>query len=86
MQLLDAVDNGDSALVVAPTGSGKTFISYYAMEKVLRADDESVIAYAGFRQGFSCIMCKERCIRYVSPTKALVNQVYHEVEARFSKK
>ncbi|CEL97702.1 unnamed protein product [Vitrella brassicaformis CCMP3155] len=44
-RLLDIVDKNESALVCAPTASGKTFICYYAMEKVLRADSESVIAY-----------------------------------------
>jgi hypothetical protein len=33
--LLDIVDAKESCLVVAPTSSGKTFISYYAMKQVI---------------------------------------------------
>ena len=33
------------ALIVAPTASGKTFICYYVMDKVLRADNESITVY-----------------------------------------
>jgi len=43
--LLDIVDSGESALVVAPTASGKTFIGYYTMDKVLREDHEGVAVY-----------------------------------------
>ncbi|CAE8692993.1 unnamed protein product [Polarella glacialis] len=43
--LLDIVDDKRSALVVAPTASGKTFIGYYVMDKVLRADNEGVAVY-----------------------------------------
>ena len=68
--LLDIVDRKESALISAPTSSGKTFISFYAMEQVLRepahGSDLPVIVY-------------------VSPTKALVNQVQAEIAARFVK-
>lgn len=45
IDLLDTVDANQSALVVAPTASGKTFICFYAMEKVLRMDNTSVAVY-----------------------------------------
>ncbi|KAI9764046.1 MAG: hypothetical protein M1840_008922 [Geoglossum simile] len=64
--VLDELDANHSVFVVAPTSAGKTFISFYAMEKVLRADDDGVLVY-------------------VAPTKALVNQIGAEIQARFSK-
>lgn len=45
VDLLNIVDKGESAFICAPTASGKTFISYYAMEKVLRADDEGIVVF-----------------------------------------
>lgn len=66
-KLLDIIDSGNSALVVAPTASGKTFIAYYVMEMCLRANDTDVVVY-------------------VAPTSALVDQVYHEIQARFTKR
>ncbi|KAI3338523.1 hypothetical protein F4824DRAFT_82965 [Ustulina deusta] len=64
--VLDGIDANDSLFIVAPTSSGKTFISFYAMEKTLRADNDGVLVY-------------------VAPTKALVNQIAAEIQARFQK-
>lgn len=65
-QVLDELDADRSVFVVAPTSAGKTFISFYAMERVLKANNDSVLVY-------------------VAPTKALVNQIAAEVQARFKK-
>ncbi|KAK1460112.1 DEAD/DEAH box helicase [Colletotrichum melonis] len=64
--VLDAIDDDNSLFVVAPTSAGKTFISFYAMKKILQNNDDDVLVY-------------------VAPTKALVNQIAAEVQARFSK-
>lgn len=66
-RVLDGIDANQSVFVVAPTSAGKTFISFYAMRKVLEADDDGVLVY-------------------VAPTKALVNQIAAEIQARYSKK
>ena len=42
---MDELDANRSLFVVAPTSSGKTFISFHAMEKVLRASDDGVLVY-----------------------------------------
>lgn len=65
-RVLDAIDDNKSLFVVAPTSAGKTFISFYAMKKVLQANNDDVLVY-------------------VAPTKALVNQIAAEIQARFSK-
>ncbi|GAA5825082.1 hypothetical protein JCM11251_006092 [Rhodosporidiobolus azoricus] len=44
-QVLDNIDEDKSMLIVAPTSSGKTFISFAAMERVLRESDDGVVVY-----------------------------------------
>lgn len=44
-KVLDELDADNSVFVVAPTSAGKTFISFYAMEKVLRANNDDVLVY-----------------------------------------
>lgn len=43
--LLDAVDAGKSAIVAAPTSSGKTFICFYAIEKILKGSDTDMVVF-----------------------------------------
>lgn len=45
VELLDAVDAEKSAIVAAPTSSGKTFICFYAIEKILKSSDTDVVVF-----------------------------------------
>ncbi|TLD21429.1 hypothetical protein PspLS_09123 [Pyricularia sp. CBS 133598] len=43
--VLDAIDAEKSLCVIAPTSAGKTFISFYAMKKVMQSSDDDVLVY-----------------------------------------
>ncbi|HRE03318.1 MAG TPA: DEAD/DEAH box helicase, partial [Ilumatobacteraceae bacterium] len=62
LQAIDALDNGRSVLVAAPTGSGKTVVAEHGIELAMRAG----------RRAF-----------YTAPIKALSNQKYHDLVARY---
>lgn len=43
--VLDCIDHGSSAVICAPTSSGKTFISSYVMESVLRSSSDGRVVF-----------------------------------------
>ncbi|KAJ1609672.1 SKI-like SFII helicase [Cryptosporidium canis] len=67
-QILDIIDSGDSALVCAPTASGKTFICYYAMEQVLRFDNEGVVVFIAPTKSLADQVHAEIAYRFGSKT------------------
>jgi len=69
--LLDVVDARGSVLVVAPTSSGKTFISWYTMKRTLE-ENRSILRTKDRRR-----------IIYVCPTKSLVQQAAAEIYAKY---
>lgn len=71
LAMLDAVDARQSLLVVAPTSSGKTFVSYYTMHHVLAAN-----------RGRKARTPPQRVV-FVMPTKALIIQTQGDLYNRY---
>lgn len=44
-KVLDAIDADASSVICAPTSSGKTFISSYCMDKVLRQSQDGIVVF-----------------------------------------
>ncbi len=59
---MDAIDRGESVLVSAPTGSGKTLVADYAVARALEGGGKAF---------------------YTTPIKALSNQKFSELAARY---
>jgi ATP-dependent RNA helicase HelY len=62
VRALDALDRGESVLVAAPTGSGKTLVAEYAAARALERSGKTF---------------------YTTPIKALSNQKFAELAARY---
>ncbi|KAF8511366.1 hypothetical protein JB92DRAFT_2934736 [Gautieria morchelliformis] len=63
-EVLDSLDEEASVLVVAPTSVGKTFISYYAMERVLRSSDDLVLVYVAPTKALVTQIAAEVSVRF----------------------
>eukprot|EP01065_Artemidia_motanka_P042704 TRINITY_DN5772_c0_g4_i2.p1 TRINITY_DN5772_c0_g4~~TRINITY_DN5772_c0_g4_i2.p1 ORF type:complete len:2172 (+),score=832.60 TRINITY_DN5772_c0_g4_i2:97-6612(+) len=69
-ELLECVDRGESVLCTAPTSAGKTFISYYCMEKVLLESNENVCVYVAPTRALVNQVCCDIVSRWDKTYKA----------------
>ncbi|KAM0333306.1 hypothetical protein ACHAQA_001967 [Verticillium albo-atrum] len=63
-KVLDTIDANNSLMVVAPTSAGKTFISFYAMKKILQANDDDVLVYVAPTKALVNQIAAEIAARY----------------------
>ena len=75
-KVLDELDAGHSVFVVAPTSAGKTFISFYAMERTLRASDDSILVYVAPTKALVSQIAAEIQARYKKTYKHAGNSVW----------
>ncbi len=69
-KLLDIVDRNESALVVAPTSAGKTLVSFYTVDQVVR---QNKALKPGTQRGV---------VVFIAPTYALARQMESDIIAR----
>src|SRR6202045_733538 len=67
-----SIQSGDHALVAAPTGSGKTLAAFLASLDQL------------FREGLAGELVDETRVLYISPLKALSNDIHKNLEEPLS--
>ncbi|MFI5935411.1 DEAD/DEAH box helicase [Actinoplanes sp. NPDC051494] len=66
-QACEGLERGSGVLVCAPTGAGKTVVGEFAVHLALRSDGSGI---------------RRKCF-YTTPIKALSNQKYHDLVARY---
>jgi ATP-dependent RNA helicase HelY len=69
-QACEALERGSGVLVCAPTGAGKTVVGEFAVHLALRAGADGIPD------------SRRKCF-YTTPIKALSNQKYHDLVARY---
>ncbi|KAL6121789.1 hypothetical protein NUSPORA_01238 [Nucleospora cyclopteri] len=87
VKLLDAVDANKSVVISAPTSSGKTFICYYVVEKILKENISTksggIIPVVDSKNLPFKVNSTIKTVVFCLPTKALANQVSADIYARF---
>ncbi|CAG7849772.1 Uncharacterized helicase C694.02 [Serendipita indica DSM 11827] len=82
--VLDKLDRDESVLVVAPTSAGKTFISYYAMKKVLTTSDDGILVYVAPTKALVTQITAEVYARYRKDMKGRSCWAIHTADIRLN--
>jgi len=76
VKLLDAVDANKSVLVCAPTSTGKTFISFYCMEKILLQSNEGIVVYVAPTKALVNQVVADVIARFEKPSLKAGKSIY----------